>query len=157
MSRMYERAFRLGGHDLTIAGDGEEALAVLQKLESAPQIILLDVMMPKLSGFDVLRKIKADEKLKNVPVILLTNLAGEQDAQKGLELGAVMYLVKSQYNPKQVVTKVEEIISASSRGEGIPEVKVEVKDIPAAPAAPAPTEPTPTAPTVPPAPPQPSA
>ena len=131
MSRMYERAFRLGGHELTVAGDGEEALAILQKPDAAvPQLILLDVMMPKVSGFDVLRKIKADDKLKGVPVILLTNLAGEQDAEKGLELGAVMYLVKSQYDPKQVVAKVEEIISASSRGEGIPDVKVEVKDIP---------------------------
>ena len=129
MSRMYERAFRLGGHELIMAGDGEEALAQLAKMEQKPSIILLDVMMPKMSGFDVLRKIKADEKLKSVPVILLTNLAGEADAQKGLELGAVLYLVKSQYDPKQFVAKVEENIKASGRGEGVPEVKVEVKDI----------------------------
>ena len=129
MSRMYERAFRLGGHELTVAHDGEEALAVLEKSEPKPTLILLDVMMPKMSGFDVLRKIKADEKLKNIPVILLTNLAGQEDAEKGLELGAVLYLVKSQYNPKQVVEKVEEIIKSYSRGEGIPDVKVDVKDI----------------------------
>jgi CheY-like chemotaxis protein len=129
MSRMYERAFRLGGHELTITADGEEAFASLQKMETKPQLIMLDVMMPKMSGFDVLRKIKEDDKLKGIPVILLTNLAGVQDAEKGLELGAVLYLVKSQYNPKQVVEKVEEIIVASSRGEGVPEVKVEVKDI----------------------------
>jgi DNA-binding response OmpR family regulator len=129
MSRMYERAFRLGGHELTMAFDGEEALASLGKMDPKPALIILDVMMPKLSGFDVLRKIKTDEKLKSVPVILLTNLAGAQDAEKGLELGAVTYLVKSQYDPKQVVAKVEEIIKASTRGEGIPEVKVEVKDI----------------------------
>ena len=129
MSRMYERAFRLGGHELTIAFDGEEALASLQKMNPKPVLIMLDVMMPKMSGFDVLRKIKEDTKLKGIPVILLTNLAGAQDAEKGLELGAVTYLVKSQYSPKQVVEKVEEIIRASSRGEGIPEVKTAVKDI----------------------------
>lgn len=129
MSRMYERAFRLGGHDLTMAFDGEEALKVLPAMNPKPVLIMLDVMMPKMSGFDVLRKIKEDATLKGIPVILLTNLAGAQDAEKGLELGAVMYLVKSQYNPKQVVEKVEELIKASSRGEGIPEVKVEVKDI----------------------------
>lgn len=152
MSRMYERAFRLGGHELTITGDGEEALTTLMKTETNPQVILLDVMMPKMSGFDVLRKIKEDARLKSIPVILLTNLAGEQDAQKGLELGAIMYLVKSQYNPKQVVAKVEEIIAASSRGEGVPEVKVEIKDIPAAaPAAPATLQ----TPPIPPAPPTP--
>ena len=129
MSRMYERAFRLGGHELTMAGDGEEALAALQKMDPKPVLIMLDVMMPKVSGFDVLRKVKEDDKLKGIPVILLTNLAGQEDAEKGLSLGAVLYLVKSQYNPKQVVEKVEEIIKASSRGEGVPEVKVEVKDV----------------------------
>lgn len=129
MSRMYERAFKLGGHDITMAGDGEEALASLQKMDPKPAVILLDVMMPKMSGFAVLEKIKADEKLKATPVILLTNLAGAEDAQKGLSMGAVMYLVKSQYNPKQVVEKVEEIVKATTRGESIPEVKTEVKDV----------------------------
>ncbi|MES2007018.1 MAG: response regulator [Patescibacteria group bacterium] len=129
MSRMYERAFRLGGHELTMAGDGEDALAQLEKMDPKPVLILLDVMMPKMSGFDVLRKVKEDEKLKKIPVILLTNLAGQQDAEKGLELGAVLYLVKSEYNPKQVVEKVEEIIKASGHGAEVPEVKVEVKDI----------------------------
>jgi len=132
MSRMYERAFRLGGHELTMAGDGEEAMTKITAMNPQPVVAILDVMMPKMSGFDVLRKMKADEKLKGIPVILLTNLAGEQDAQKGLELGAVAYLIKSQYDPKQVVAKVEEIVKASSRGEGIPEVKTEVKDIPKA-------------------------
>ena len=129
MSRMYERAFKLGGHELSMAHDGEEALAALEKMDPKPNIILLDVMMPKMSGFDVLRKIKTNEKLKNIPVILLTNLAGQADAEKGLELGAVLYLVKSQYDPKQVVAKVEEIIKSYSRGENIPDVKVDVKDI----------------------------
>lgn len=137
MSRMYERAFRLGGHDLAMAGDGEEAIATLAKMDPKPSLIMLDVMMPKMSGFDVLRKIKADESLKKIPVILLTNLAGQLDAEKGLELGAVLYLVKSEYNPKQVVEKVEEIITASSHGAEVPAVKVEVKDIPAPAAAPA--------------------
>ena len=129
MSRMYERAFRLGGHELTMAGDGEEALASLEKMDPKPSLIMLDVMMPKVSGFDVLRKIKVDDKLKGIPVILLTNLAGAQDVEKGLELGAVMYLIKSQYNPKQVVEKVEEIIKATGHGQEVPDVQVAVKDI----------------------------
>ncbi len=127
MSRMYERAFRLGGHELTMAHDGEEALAVLQKTEEKPAVILLDVMMPKMNGFDVLRKVKEDEKLKSIPVIMLTNLAGDSDAENGLSLGAVLYLVKSQYDPKEIVAKVQEIIAASAHGDGIPKVTVEVK------------------------------
>lgn len=156
MSRMYERAFRLGGHELTMASDGEEAFDKISKMDPKPTIALLDVMMPKVSGFDLLRKMKADEKLKSIPVILLTNLAGQEDAEKGLLLGAVLYLVKSQYDPKQVVTKVEEIIKASSRSEGVPEVKVEVKDIQSAvPPAPAPAAATPPPPPVVPVPPTP--
>ncbi len=153
MSRMYERAFKAGGHELSISADGEEALASLLKMPEKPTLIILDVMMPKMSGFDVLRKIKEDEKLKNVPVVLLTNLAGDKDAEKGIELGAVVYLVKSQYKPKQIVEKVEEIIKASSRGEGVPEVKVAVKDTEnktAPMAAPAPVNPPPPPPPPPP-------
>jgi len=127
MSRMYERAFRLGGHELTLAHDGEEALASLQKMDEKPTLILLDIMMPKMNGFDVLRKIKEDEKLKSIPVIMLTNLAGESDAEKALGLGAVLYLVKSQYDPKQIVGKVQEIIAASAHGDNVPPVTVEMK------------------------------
>lgn len=129
MSRMYERAFKSNGFDLKMTFDGEEATNTLKSMDPRPTVILLDVMMPKKSGFDVLRDIKADENLKNIPVIMLTNLAGEKDAEKGLELGAVLYLVKSQYSPKEIVVKVKEICSGYERKEGIPEVKVEVKKI----------------------------
>src|SRR3989344_3299178 len=111
MSRMYERAFRLGGHELLMAHDGEEALALLEKADPKPTLVLLDVMMPKMNGFDVLRKMKENEKLKHIPVIMLTNLAGDADAEKALGLGAVLYLVKSQYDPKEIVNKVGEIIT----------------------------------------------
>ncbi|MCX6788246.1 MAG: response regulator [Candidatus Kaiserbacteria bacterium] len=127
MSRMYERAFRLAGDELMMAHDGEEAITLLQKADPKPVVILLDIMMPKLNGFDVLRKIKEDEKLKSIPVIMLTNLAGDSDAEKALSLGAVLYLVKSQYSPKEIVAKVTEIIAASVHGDGIPKVTVEVK------------------------------
>lgn len=127
MSRMYERAFRLGGHELIMAHDGQEAIEMLQKMESKPTIVMLDVMMPKVNGFDVLRKIKEDGNLKSTPVIMLTNLAGDADAEKALGLGAILYLVKSQYDPKQIVSKVEEIIAGASHGDNIPTVSVEVK------------------------------
>lgn len=127
MIRMYERAFRLSGYELEMAFDGEEASLKLQKMMPKPTLILLDVMMPKLSGFDVLRAVKQDASLKSIPVIMLTNLAGQEDAEKALALGAVLYLVKSQYNPKEVVDKVKEIISGYTRGEGVPEVKVKTR------------------------------
>jgi DNA-binding response OmpR family regulator len=128
MSRMYERAFKAGGYTLDLASDGEEAITKLEKMETPPVIALLDVMMPKKNGFDVLRQMKQSDKLKSVPVIMLTNLAGQSDADKALELGAVVYLVKSQYSPKEVINKVKEILSASSRND-IPTVSTEVKEL----------------------------
>ena len=126
MSRMYERAFRANDYTVEMAYDGEEALSKLEKMETVPTIILLDVMMPKKNGFEVLRQIKQDEKLKNIPVVMLTNLAGPDDAEKALNLGAVLYLVKSQYNPKEIVDKIKEIIAGYSRKENVPEVKVKI-------------------------------
>ncbi len=129
MGRMYERAFRLGGYELVMAHDGEEAIETLKKLDPAPTVAIIDVMMPKKSGFDVLREMKADPKLKDIPVVLLTNLAGQADAEKGLGLGAVTYLIKSQYSPKEVIDKISEIIKSYSRKDDLPEVKTGIKDI----------------------------
>ncbi len=128
MSRMYERAFKNAGFDLRTAFDGEEAMNTLRTMDPKSDIAVIDVMMPKKSGFDVLKEMKADETLKKIPVILLTNLAGEQDAQKGLTLGAVLYLVKSQYSPMEVVEKIKEIAASYTRKDGIPAVNVSVKD-----------------------------
>lgn len=130
MIRMYEKAFRLNGYAIETAFDGEEAIAKLQTMEPKPTLILLDIMMPKLSGFEVLKNIKQNGGTKNIPVVVLTNLAGQADAEKALELGAVLYLVKSQYDPKQVVDKVREILAGYERKENIPAVKVPLKDLP---------------------------
>ena len=130
MARLYEKAFRLSGYEINLAFDGEEAIKKIEELrENKPTIIILDIMMPKLSGFDVLKFLKQEKDFKNIPVVVLTNLAGKEDAEKALSMGAVLYLVKSQYDPKQVVEKIKEIISGYSRGSNIPDVKVGVKDI----------------------------
>lgn len=130
MVRMYERIFRLNKMEIEFAFNGEEAIAKLEKEKERPTLILLDIMMPKMSGFDVLRHLKSKPDLKNIPVVVLTNLAGKDDAEKALELGAVMYLVKSQYDPKEVTEKVKEVIAGYTRGENIPEVKVIAKSLP---------------------------
>ena len=129
MIRMYEKTFKLSGYEVEMAFDGEEALSKLKTAGNKPTLILLDVMMPKMNGFDVLKALKQDAGLKNVPVVMLTNLAGESDAEKGIGMGAVTYLVKSQYDPKQVVDKVKEIISGYEKKGSVPEVKAAVKDI----------------------------
>lgn len=110
MKRMYERALKAAGYTMYVASDGEAALKGIQEMTTKPDLILLDVMMPKLSGFDVLKALKEDSTLKRIPVVLLTNLAGQSDMQKGLDLGAELYLVKSQYSPKQLIEKLEEVL-----------------------------------------------
>ncbi len=110
MARMFERIFKLSGFDIVIASDGEEAITRLETLPTSPAIIMLDVMMPKRSGFEVLEHIKQHSKYKDVPVVMLSNLAGKEDADRALALGAVEYLVKSQFEPKEVVAKVETFI-----------------------------------------------
>lgn len=130
MMRMYERVFKLSGYDVELASNGEEALAKFKTMKPLPTLLLLDIMMPKMSGFDVLRQLKANKDWKSVPVVILSNLAGKEDAEKALNLGAVLYLVKSQYSPKEVVEKVKEVIAGYTRGEDIPEVKVSAKELP---------------------------
>lgn len=121
ISRMYQSVFNFEKFDVTVARDGEEGLAALQ--EHVPTIILLDVMMPKMTGIDVLKAIKANPDTASVPVIVLTNLSGQQDAEMALTLGAVKFIVKSNYKPKEVVDLVNEIIAATTRDE-IPQPKV---------------------------------
>lgn len=106
MFRLYERVFTLAGHKLEVAQDGEEALTKLSAMDPKPAAIILDVMMPKKNGFEVLEAVKKDPALKEIPVALLTNLSGEEDKRKGLALGATEYLIKSDHDPKQVLEKV---------------------------------------------------
>lgn len=116
MARMFERIFRFHGFAVEIASDGEEAIAKLTQLPLSPSVIILDVMMPKRSGFEVLEFIKTQSSYKDVPVIMLSNLAGKEDADRAIQLGASSYLIKSQYQPKEIVEKVKEIIAAEETG-----------------------------------------
>ena len=115
MARMYGKIFSFEGHKVELAQDGEESLEKARTVK--PAIILLDVMMPKLNGLQVLEKLKADPDTKSIPVIMLTNLAGQQDAETALSKGAVKYIVKSEYEPKQVADMVKEILAGYTRNE----------------------------------------
>ena len=115
MQRMYQKAFSFDGYEVEVAGDGVEGLEKIRTLK--PTIILLDVMMPKMNGLDVLKKMKADPDLKKIPVVMLTNLAGGSDAENALSLGAVKYIIKSEQEPRQVVNMVKEILLGYTRDE----------------------------------------
>lgn len=108
MLNLYQKAFKLEGFQVDIAKGGRQALEKVKK--EKPGIILLDIMMPEIDGFEVLSHLKADSETKDIPVVILTNLAGRKDAERGLALGAVKYLVKSEYEPKDVAGLVREIL-----------------------------------------------
>jgi CheY-like chemotaxis protein len=115
MSRMYQKIFTFEKYEVETAGDGEEALAKVRAAN--PTIILLDVMMPKMNGLQVLERLKADPATKSIPVVMLTNLAGQQDAETALAKGAVKYIIKSEHEPKEVADMVAEIIAGYTRND----------------------------------------
>ena len=115
MLRMYQKIFTFEKHEVEIAVDGEEGLAKAQSF--MPTIILLDIMMPKMNGLQVLEQLKVNQVTKSIPVIMLTNLAGQQDAETALSKGAVKYIIKSEYEPKQIADMVEEVIQGYTRND----------------------------------------
>lgn len=94
--------------DILEAVDGENGLKVLK--ENKPDLILLDLILPGIDGFEVLSKIKGDPSISSIPVIILSNLGQREDVERGLNLGAVDYLVKAHFTPNEIVGKIKEII-----------------------------------------------
>jgi DNA-binding response OmpR family regulator len=108
LAGMYVTKLELEGFRVVLASDGEQAVVLAKK--EIPQLILLDIVLPKKSGFDVLREVQANATTKGVPVILLTNLGQKEDVKKGLQLGATDYLIKAHFMPSEVVAKVKRLV-----------------------------------------------
>ena len=108
---LYESAFKLNKYEVEKAMSGNEAIQILKGVAKKPDVILLDIMMSRMNGFELLKKIKADQELQRIPVVILTNLAQQHDVDRGLELGAVLYLVKSQYDPQEIVDRVNSVFN----------------------------------------------
>lgn len=98
------------GYEALSALDGEKGWELAQS--EIPDLILLDIILPKMDGFDVLKKIKADAKTDRIPVIILTNLGDLTNIQKALELGANTYLVKADFHLDDVLAKIEQTLLA---------------------------------------------
>lgn len=98
---MYAMKFRLSKLNLFVAYGGHEGLDKAKK--EKPDLILLDIKMDDLDGFEVLKRLKADPTMKNIPVILLTNMGEKDNAEKGLALGAEQYIMKAKMVPSEIV------------------------------------------------------
>jgi DNA-binding response OmpR family regulator len=109
ISKMYQLKLSLDGFDVQVAENGRIGLEKAK--EFLPDIILTDILMPEMDGFDVISGVKSDETLKNIPVLIMSNLGQEDHIKKGLDKGAIGYIVKSQYTPSKVVEKIKEILT----------------------------------------------
>lgn len=118
LMEMYKDMLRLKGFKVKTASDGKKAL---KKIDANADLILLDILMPGLNGFEVLKAIKSNPELKDIPVIILTNIGSESndpDKNLALYLGAEDYLIKSLHTPDQIVARVQQVLSQKA-GESI--------------------------------------
>jgi DNA-binding response OmpR family regulator len=127
---IYSIQLQAEGHTVVTASDGEEALAVAMR--EHPDLIILDVMMPKISGFDVLDILRSTPDTKTTKVIMMTALSQETDRERGEALGVNKYLVKSQVTLEDVMATVKQVLSGESTP---PAPAAAASEAPATPAA----------------------
>jgi CheY-like chemotaxis protein len=108
LSEILTKRFISLGYNLLKASNGTEALAIAET--ETPDIIMLDIVMPDINGFDVLQKLKIQEKFKETPVIMLSNLSLSSDIEKSKKLGAVGFIVKAAVSLDEIITQVEKLI-----------------------------------------------
>lgn len=108
LQKRVEQALSKEGYQIKNALDGETGLQMAKKIK--PELILLDIILPKKNGFEVLEILKSDKETVNIPVIILTNLESSTDVDKALALGATTYLVKANYELGEIVEKIREIL-----------------------------------------------
>ena len=108
LASIYQKKFEMEGFKMSVAEQGEKGLQDAKKKK--PDLILLDILLPKMDGFTVLEKLKADVGTKSIPVILLTNLGQKDDVEKGLQAGATDYLIKAHFKPSEIVERVKQVL-----------------------------------------------
>ncbi len=104
--RAYQITFSKLGYEIEHATDGEEGIAKAKSQK--PELILLDLFLPKKDGFEVLKELKSDPKYKHIPIICLSVLSQEEDIKKSKELGADDYMVKTEVSLKEIVKRVSQ-------------------------------------------------
>ena len=109
LSEMYAKKISAAGFEIEVIGTAEEALRKLEQIK--PDLILLDIVLPKMDGFEFLRTIKQNEVYQKIPVLVLSNVGQKEEIQRGLELGAKGYIVKAQFTPSEIIQKINQALS----------------------------------------------
>ena len=97
-----------GGFDVLIARSGQQAFEIIE--EKKPALMILDLMMPEMDGFEVISKIKQDEKTKDIPIVVLSNLGQREEVDKAMSLGADDFLIKVNFTLDEIVEKIKEML-----------------------------------------------
>lgn len=111
--RLYQKLFSLEGFEIELAENGQLGLEKLQTFH--PDILLMDIMMPTMNGIEMLTQVKSDPATKDIPVIVLTNIADMNITQMALSKGAVLCIIKSQTEPSEVINSVKAILAKSAQ------------------------------------------
>ena len=108
MLTLLQRKLAKEGYQISVARDGEEGLRLMK--ESKPNLVLLDIVMPKLDGFEVLEKMKGDKELNKIPVIIISNSGQPVELDRAKALGVKDWLIKTEFDPNEVIEKVKKQI-----------------------------------------------
>jgi DNA-binding response OmpR family regulator len=110
LADIYRTKLQKSGFLVRLVEQGEKALAAMAS--EKPDAVLLDIVLPHVDGWDILREAKADHLLNGIPIVILSNLGQKEEIEKGLLLGASKYLIKAHYTPSEVVKEVIELVNA---------------------------------------------
>lgn len=105
---IYTTKFKEAGFSVKVASDGEEGLRKLN--EEKFDLLVLDIVLPQIDGWEILKKIKSTPELKDLKVIILSNLGQKEEVEKGIKLGAVKYIIKAHYTPSQVIEEIKKVL-----------------------------------------------
>lgn len=111
ISGMYQMKLSNMNYQVEVKEDGAAAWERLAQ-DPLPDLVLLDIVLPKKDGFEILEGIRADKRLADLPVILLTNLGQKPDVERGVKLGADDYIIKAHYTPSEVVEKITKVLAS---------------------------------------------
>jgi len=110
---IYTTKLKQSGFEVEVVEQGDKAVAFVQ--EACPDVILLDIVLPHVDGWEILEQLQRQETTKNVPVAVLSNLGQKEEIEKGLRMGAAKYLIKAHYTPSEVVEEVKQLLQIKAQ------------------------------------------
>jgi len=101
---IYSTKLQLSGFEVRVVDNGDKVFAEVK--EKKPDLVLLDIVLPHMDGWDILQRLNTMDEMKDVPIVMLSNLGQKEEVEKGLRLGAAKYLIKAHYTPSEIVKEV---------------------------------------------------